>query len=69
MLRSKQKVRNSAGLYNTWGGNNKVLNDAQEEAIRQYCYEQWEAGLGATHQMVFAAISHLKKVLVLLAKF
>jgi hypothetical protein len=69
VLRSKQKVRNSAGLYNTWGGNNKVLNDAQEEAIRQYCYEQWEAGLGATHQMVFAAISHLKKVLVLLAKF
>ena|ERR1700730_6803558 len=62
VLRSKQKARNAVGLYNTWGGNNKILNDAQEEAIRQYCYEQWEAGLGATHQMVFAAISHLKQV-------
>jgi hypothetical protein len=62
VLRSRQKVRNAAGLYNTWGGNNKILNNAQEEAIRQYCYEQWEVGLGATHQMVFAAISHLKQV-------
>jgi len=37
------------------------LNEAQEEAIRQYCFEQWEMGLGATHQMVFAAIVHLKQ--------
>ncbi len=65
VLRAKQKVRNTAGLYNTWGGNNKILNDAQEEAIRQYCYEQWEAGLGATYQMVFAAISHLKQVSII----
>jgi hypothetical protein len=62
VLRSKQKERNANGLYNTHGGNNKILSDAQEEAIRQYCYEQWEAGLGATHQMVFAAISHLRAV-------
>jgi hypothetical protein len=62
VLRSRQKQRNASGLYNTHGGNNKILSDAQEEAIRQYCYEQWKAGLGATHQMVFAAISHLKAV-------
>ena len=62
VLRERNKKRNSQGLYNTHGGNNKILNEAQEEAIRQYYYEQWEAGLGATHQMVQAAIAHLKAV-------
>lgn len=61
--RARQKVRNTDGLYNMWGGNNKILKEAQEEAIRQYCYEQWEMGLGATHQMVFAAICYLRQVL------
>src|SRR5271168_2499276 len=32
VLRLKQKARNAVGLYNMWGGNNKILNDAQEEA-------------------------------------
>jgi hypothetical protein len=58
----RQKQRNSEGVYNKHGGNNKILNDAQEEAIRQYCYEQWEMGLGTSHKMVFSAISYLKKV-------
>jgi hypothetical protein len=62
VLRERNKKRNSQGLYNTHGGNNRILNEAQEEAIRQYCYEQWEAGLGATHQMVQAAITYLKAV-------
>ena len=62
ILRSKQKQRNSEGKYNTYGGNNKILNEAQEEAVRQYCYEPWEMGLGALHAMVFAAICHLRKV-------
>ena len=62
VLRTRNKKRNATGVYNTHGGNNKILSEAQEEAIRQYCYEQWEAGLGATHQMVFAAISHLRAV-------
>jgi hypothetical protein len=62
MLRLRKKERSSSGLYNQHGGNNKVLNKAQEEAIRQYCYEQWEMGLGATHSMVQAAIKHLKEV-------
>ena len=62
VFRARTRQRNSQGLYNTHGGNNKILNAAQEEAIRQYCYEQWEAGLGATHRMVYAAISHLKAV-------
>jgi hypothetical protein len=50
-------------MYNQHGGNNKILDAAQEEAIRQYCYKQWEMGLGATHQMVFAAICYLRQVL------
>jgi hypothetical protein len=62
VCRHKQKQRNNQGVYNTWGGNHKILNKAQEEAIRQYCYEQWEDGFGATHQMVFAAISQLRQV-------
>jgi hypothetical protein len=41
------------------GGNNKILLDTQSEAVRAYCREQYEAGLGATKQMVFAAIGHL----------
>jgi hypothetical protein len=62
VLRKRNKKRNSQGLYNTHGGNNKILNEVQEEAIRQYCYEQWEAGLGAIHQMIQAAIAHLKAI-------
>jgi hypothetical protein len=41
-------------------GHNKVLTDTQTEAIRNYCKDQWEGGLGATKQMVFAAIGYLK---------
>jgi hypothetical protein len=68
VLRSKKKKqRNSEGVYNRRGGNNKILNEAQEEAIRQYCYEQWEMGLGASHEMVFAAICHLRKVWIFFA--
>ena len=62
VLRERNKKRNSQGLYNTYSGNNRILNEAQEEAIRQYYYEQWEAGLGATHQMVQAVIAYLKAV-------
>ena len=42
------------------GGHNKVLIDAQTEAIQDYCKEQCKGGLGATKQMVFAAIRYLK---------
>jgi len=62
VLRSKQKQRNSNGFYNTHSRNNKILSDTQEEAIRQYCYKQWEASLGATYQIVFAAITHLRAI-------
>ena len=40
-------------------GHNKVLSETQTEAIQGYCKEQYESGMGATKQMVFAAISHL----------
>jgi hypothetical protein len=58
----QKKQRNADGLLRTHGGGNRILLESQEEAIRQYCYEQWEAGLGATHGMVFAAICQLLKV-------
>jgi len=64
--RIRKRKRNSSGLFNYHGGNNRVLNTAQEEAIRQYCYKQWEAGLGATHNMVYAAIVWLKEVFLLI---
>ncbi|CZT10225.1 uncharacterized protein RAG0_14759 [Rhynchosporium agropyri] len=32
---------------------------SREEAIRQYCYDQWEVDMGATHLMVKSAITHL----------
>jgi hypothetical protein len=41
------------------GSHNKVLSEAQSEAIQVYCREQFQTRLGATKQMVFAAISYL----------
>jgi hypothetical protein len=66
ILRSKKKERNANGTYNRHGGNNTILNEAQEEAIRQYCYEQWELGLGAIYDMVLSAITYLRSVYLLL---
>ena len=41
------------------GGHNKILSDTQTKAIEAYCHEQWELGMGATKQMVYAAICFL----------
>jgi hypothetical protein len=60
--RSQRKQRNSQGVYNQHGGNNKIMDTGMEEAVRQYCYEQWEAGLGASHGMVYASICFLRAV-------
>lgn len=60
--RLKNRVRNSQGRFNSHGGTNKVLSEGQDEALLQYCLDQWELGLGATHDMVYAAICHLKTV-------
>jgi hypothetical protein len=62
IYRSRTKQRNTQGLFNKHGGNNKILDAAQERAIFQYCFNQWEMGMGATHPMVYASICHLKKV-------
>ena len=45
------------------GGQNKVLTTAQIEALKQWIIRQYELGLGATRQMTFAAICHLRKPL------
>ncbi|KAG4439985.1 hypothetical protein IFR05_004559, partial [Cadophora sp. M221] len=60
--RSKRKKdRNPQGLQNQHGGNNKILTKWQEEAIRQYCYQQWEAGMGATYDMDLGTITYLRQ--------
>ena len=46
---------------NGHGGHNKILTDTQIKAIETYYYEQWELGMGATKQMVYAAICFLKQ--------
>lgn len=51
--------RDIHGQLNTRGGNNRILTDAQEGTIYQYCYNQWQMGLGAIKQMVFGAVKHL----------
>jgi hypothetical protein len=51
--------RRSIGKVTKRGGQNKILSNSQEEAIQSYCLEQSEAGLGATRQMVYSAISFL----------
>lgn len=60
--RSEGNQRNEKGLFNTHGGNNKILDKGMEGAIRQYYYEQWEMGLGASYNMVYASICHLRQV-------
>jgi creatinine amidohydrolase/Fe(II)-dependent formamide hydrolase-like protein len=60
--RSRNRQRNSQGVFNKHGGNNKILDVAQERAIFQYYFNQWEMGIGATHAMVYASICHLKGV-------
>jgi hypothetical protein len=42
------------------GGQNKILSEAQIEAISKYVQDMYLSGLGATKQMVYAAISHLR---------
>ncbi|KFZ23918.1 hypothetical protein V502_01603 [Pseudogymnoascus sp. VKM F-4520 (FW-2644)] len=46
------------------GGQNKVLSTTQIEALKQWIIKQYELGLGATRQMTFAAICHLRKPLL-----
>jgi hypothetical protein len=41
------------------GGQNKVLSDTQIRVLKQWIQRQYEAGLGATRQMTYAAVCHL----------
>ncbi|KFY10587.1 hypothetical protein V492_04923 [Pseudogymnoascus sp. VKM F-4246] len=45
------------------GGQNKVLSTAQTEALKKWILKQYYLGLGATRQMVFAVVCHLRKPL------
>ena len=46
-----------------YGGQNKMLTTAQMRALKQWITHQYKLGLGATRQMTFAAICHLRKPL------
>jgi hypothetical protein len=43
------------------GGLNRVLTVAQVEALKKWIIKQYEQGLGATRQMTFAAVCHIRK--------
>jgi hypothetical protein len=51
--------RNDNGRKVGSGGQNRLLSDAQNTAIRSYCKQQFEGGLGATKSMVYGAITFL----------
>jgi hypothetical protein len=42
------------------GGHNKILSDAQITAIYKYIEDMYLAGIGATREMVYGAIVHLR---------
>lgn len=52
--------RRRAGVPTQHGGQNKVLSTAQIEALTKYIEDMYLSGLGATKQMVFGAIAHLR---------
>src|SRR3984957_21145480 len=57
MAIQRQGRKDNRKLYR---GHNKILSETQTEAIRSYCKEHYESGMGATKEMVFAAIGFLK---------
>jgi hypothetical protein len=58
-IQASLKRANRTHRMKDQGGHNQILSDTQTKAIEAYCYEQWELGMGATKQMVFAAICFL----------
>ena len=58
--KKRQKQTEGREVAKKSGGQNRILSDAQSQAVLQYAREQAEHGLGPTKKMVFAAIAHLK---------
>ena len=58
-IRASLKLANRRHQMKGQGGHNWIPLDTQTKVIEAYCYEQWELGMGATKQMVFAAICFL----------
>jgi hypothetical protein len=55
------KIRRAkAGTSTTHGGQNKILSETQIKAVYKYVEDSYHAGYGASKQMVFMAISHLR---------
>jgi len=55
-----KRQRDRKGAVVRHGGHNKILSDAQIKALTKYIEDMYLSGLGATKEMVFSAISHLR---------
>ncbi|RPA95173.1 hypothetical protein L873DRAFT_1932920 [Choiromyces venosus 120613-1] len=60
-LCKRHQERNSCGIFNSHGGNNLILTNAQEQSMSCFYLEQLEMGLGATPSILYAAICHLRQ--------
>jgi hypothetical protein len=55
-----QRQRDRKGALVQHGGHTKILSDTQLEAILKYIEDMYLAGIGATKEMIFQAIIHLR---------
>ncbi|RPB04969.1 hypothetical protein L873DRAFT_1840235 [Choiromyces venosus 120613-1] len=60
-LHRHHQERNSRGIFNSHGGNNLILTNAQEQAVSRFCLEQLEMCFGATPSILYATICHLRQ--------
>ncbi|OBT70530.1 hypothetical protein VF21_10458, partial [Pseudogymnoascus sp. 05NY08] len=62
LRRAKLKAQAPNPIY---GGQNKILSEAQIKAIYKYVEDSYFAGYGASKAMVFTAIGHLRAAEIL----
>jgi hypothetical protein len=55
-----QRQRDRKGALVQHGGHTKILSDTQLEAILKYIEDMYLADIGATKEMIFQAIIHLR---------
>jgi hypothetical protein len=54
-----RRTRRAPGSKKPHGGQNRILSEAQNRAIQEYCRSQYIGYSGTTKQIVFQAIGHL----------
>jgi len=58
-LRKCYQEQNHHSKLNGHGGNNIILTEAQEQAVFQFCQDQFVVGLGASaRSIIYAAICY-----------